>query len=202
MRENIRSLDRLPTEELEKVSAENVWRAVERLMSGYSDHPFGPSTDFDLVVDGSQRLPPKAVFGLAASEALGFQVLPRHFTGGLGTPCFRILEESGFEVVPKGQPASTEAPPMPEEIGSGRKASRSSSNISNGNAPPVSLTRRKPPSSDSTASSLAGVAVADDRLQTAAVEDPQGNGDARAHAPESHDPNPSGIRSWIQPSDH
>lgn len=56
-----------------------------------------------MIAENGQRLPPKAVFGLAASDALGFEVLPEHFSAGVGTPCFRILAEAGFLVVPKGE---------------------------------------------------------------------------------------------------
>jgi 5-methylcytosine-specific restriction protein A len=99
---DLRSADRLPVEELDRVNAEHVWNAVEKLRAG-TDHAFGPSTDFDLVTDTGERFPPKAVFGLAASEALGFEVQPKHFTGGTGTPCFRTLEAAGFTIVPKSE---------------------------------------------------------------------------------------------------
>jgi 5-methylcytosine-specific restriction protein A len=115
-KKDLRSLDRLPAEDLEKVTAEHVWNAIQKLKAGAIDHPFGPSTDFDLVTDDGTRLPPKAVFGIAASEALGFNVLPKHFSAGVGTPCFRILEQSGYAVVPKGAPTSApNIPPSSED---------------------------------------------------------------------------------------
>src|SRR5262245_1196336 len=48
---------------------------------------------------------------------------------------------------------------------------------------------------------LRGVAVADDRLQAAAIDGAEGDGDTGAHVAESHGPSPSGVPSWIQPSD-
>jgi 5-methylcytosine-specific restriction protein A len=69
------------------------------------EHRYGPSTDFDLVTDTGDRFPPKAVFGIAASEALGFDVLPKHFRGGKGTTSFRVLERAGFTIVPKNENA-------------------------------------------------------------------------------------------------
>ena len=111
-----RSQGRLPAESLNRVTAEHVWNAVQRLASGTVEHSFGASTEYDLLCEDGVRLPPKTVFGLAASEALGFQVLPSHFSGGLGTPCFRILAAAGFEIVPKGEPShATVVPPAPEE---------------------------------------------------------------------------------------
>jgi hypothetical protein len=81
-----RSLERLPAAELNLVSADHVWRAVQLLKSGQASHRFGESTDYDVIDDDGTRLPPKAVFGLAASEALGFEVLPLRYmeTGSIG----------------------------------------------------------------------------------------------------------------------
>jgi hypothetical protein len=95
----------LPAEQLYRVTAEHVWRALERFEADPSRHRFGPSTDYDLLDDDGVRFPPKAVFGLAASEALGLEVGPEHFSGGLTTPCFRVLEAAGFAIVPKGAAA-------------------------------------------------------------------------------------------------
>jgi hypothetical protein len=94
--------ERLPADELHKVTAEHIWTAVQALRDNPEQHRFGPSTDFDLITNSGDRLPPKAVFGLAASEALGFDVQPKHFTGGLGTVCFKLLEDAGYDIVPKG----------------------------------------------------------------------------------------------------
>ncbi|TRX73350.1 hypothetical protein FM069_18010 [Pseudomonas mangiferae] len=99
---NLRSLDRLPAEVLRKVTAEYIWRAVQDLISGVDSPGFGESTDYDLIVDEHLRLPPKAVFGLAATRALGFQILPKYFTAGLNSVCFDLLEDAGFRIVPKG----------------------------------------------------------------------------------------------------
>src|SRR3954453_18425659 len=48
---------------------------------------------------------------------------------------------------------------------------------------------------------LRDVAVTDNRAQAAATDGGEGDGDTRAHAPESHGSNRSGIPSWIQSSD-
>lgn len=112
---DLRSAERLPTQVLRQVTAEHVWNAIERLRDPTFKHAFGPSTDFDLVTETGERFPPKAVFGVAASEALGFKVLPKHFSGGEGTICFKVLDEAGYDIVPKNQtvqvidiPVSTE----------------------------------------------------------------------------------------------
>jgi len=97
----LRSLDRLPTEVLREVTAEHIWRAVQDLIRGIDSPGFAESTDYDLIVDENLRLSPKAVFGLAATRALGFQIMPKHFTGGVSSVCFQLLEDAGFLIVPK-----------------------------------------------------------------------------------------------------
>lgn len=98
---DVRSAERLPADTFNVVTAEHVWNAVEKLRQPDFRHAYGPSTDFDLVTDADERFPPKAVFGVAATEALGCEILPKHFSGGRGTPCFRILENAGFAIVEK-----------------------------------------------------------------------------------------------------
>ncbi|TCS38377.1 hypothetical protein EDC30_102114 [Paucimonas lemoignei] len=114
-RKDNRSLERLPSEALDKVSAEHVWKAVQMLLEGYADHQFAASTDYDLVAEDGERLPPKAVFGVAAKLALGFEVLPKHFTAGVTSTCFRILKEAGYPIVPKNEPLPEIPPPFSTE---------------------------------------------------------------------------------------
>lgn len=64
-----------------------------------------PSTGYDLLVNG-KRYPPKAIFGLALSKLLGEPVLSSHFTGGVGSDCFKVLERLGFDIVPKPRPSN------------------------------------------------------------------------------------------------
>jgi len=117
-----RHLYRYPAEVLARATPEYIWLAIQQLLNGTASHTFGPSTDFDLVVN-DQRLPPKAVLGVALALALGEPVEPRNFTGGEGSPCFRILLEAGYTIVPNGEPV---APALmmevdPEWIEGGRR---------------------------------------------------------------------------------
>jgi hypothetical protein len=111
-----RHLYRLPIEVLEQATPEFIWQAAQRYIAGETAPQFGPSTDFDLIVDGN-RLPPKAVFGMALSMATGGQeMLPKHFTGGEGSACFRLLREAGFSIIPKDSTLiESEAPDAPEQ---------------------------------------------------------------------------------------
>lgn len=110
-----RSQKRLPIEDLERVTPEHVWNAVQMLLDGYSDHQFAVSTDYDLLAEGGARLPPKAVFGVAARLALGFEILPKHFTGGEGSPCFRILRSAGFAIIGKNESTPPSTPALSDE---------------------------------------------------------------------------------------
>ena len=96
--------ERIPVAEFERVSAEHVWDAVQHLVYDDKKHGFGDSTHYDVCVDDNTLRPPKAVFGMAASTALGFDMRPGYFTGGVGTPCFNSITEAGFQIVRKGSP--------------------------------------------------------------------------------------------------
>lgn len=51
------------------------------------------------------------MFGLALSHALGREILPKHFSGGEDSACFRLLREAGYRIVPKSErlPVEVEA---------------------------------------------------------------------------------------------
>ncbi len=106
---------RLPVTELQKVTPEHVWRAVQALLNGEKAEGFAASVDYDLIVDGGVRLAPKHVFGMAATSALGLQITPAHFTAGLGTFCFEFLEKCGYRIVAKGEATRLEVD-ISEEI--------------------------------------------------------------------------------------
>ena len=106
----------LPAATFDRVSEDHIWRAVELLVSGQVQHSFGESTDYDVIADDGSRLPPKAVFGVAASDALGIEFGPQDFTGGLNTRCFKAITEAGYPIVRKGDDVPPdEAPRDPEE---------------------------------------------------------------------------------------
>ena len=56
-----RSADRLPAIDLQKVTPEHLWHAVQRLKAGYTEHGFSESTDYDVLFEDGVRLAPKAV---------------------------------------------------------------------------------------------------------------------------------------------
>ena len=104
---------RLLPQEIVLVSPYHVWRAVEQLLSSSAKHHFHDSTGYDVVVDDGTRLPPKAVFSLAASEALGREVLPKDFES---SPLIRgIIKRAGFPVVPKNKQVVRKVVPLDSE---------------------------------------------------------------------------------------
>ena len=106
----------LPAATFDQVSPNHIWYAVEQLVSGEVKHSFGESTHYDVIADDGSRLPPKAIFGIAATLALGMEVEPRHFKGGLNTQCFNAITEAGYPIVRKGDNVPPdEAPRDPRE---------------------------------------------------------------------------------------
>ena len=102
---------KIPASVLNRVGTDHIRRAVQRLVSSSVNHPFGESTDYDVIAEDGSRLPPKAVFGLAATEALGYEILPRHFVGGSGTLCFKAITDAGYRIVRKDKIQPDEVPP-------------------------------------------------------------------------------------------
>lgn len=88
-----------PLTESHIYSAVNVFEGLHGQVESYTT-----STGYDLLING-KRYPPKAIFGLALSELLNETVLSNHFTGGVGSECFRVLERLGFNIVPKPRPS-------------------------------------------------------------------------------------------------
>jgi hypothetical protein len=81
------------------VTREDVQQALNDLDRGV-EHPFGPSSTYDLVYEG-RRYPPKAVIALAAKTRSGVTLVPEDFPGGEGTAAFDALRRLRFEIVPK-----------------------------------------------------------------------------------------------------
>lgn len=103
--------ERLSAETLNKVTPELIWNAVQQFQNGDVPHLFSPSTDYDLLAEDGQRFPPKAVFGVALSMALGGTAIePKHFSAGESTPCFRLLREAGYKIISKNSHALSQDP--------------------------------------------------------------------------------------------
>ena len=95
------SRNRLSIDDMKRIKRSDLREAAQSLIEGKVKHSFADSTHYDILLSDGRRLPPKALFGVAASRVLNIEVLPAHFIGGEGTPCFRILLAAGFQIVPK-----------------------------------------------------------------------------------------------------
>jgi hypothetical protein len=92
----------------ERVTRNDVVRAIreyDRLgpEKFFSEHGFGPTTTYDLVMNG-RRYPPKAVLGAAYEFAMGRRLDSGDFEGGK-TGAVRVLEKLGFSVEKKRRSA-------------------------------------------------------------------------------------------------
>ncbi len=106
---------RLTVEHLERVTAEHIFRAIAQADQSPMRGVYRQSSKFDLLLDDGTRYPPKLIFGIAATEALGFEVKPEHFSAGWSQPCFNILSKSGYQIVAKGEFAPLMAVPLIED---------------------------------------------------------------------------------------
>lgn len=106
---------KIKAESLERVTAEYFYRAIAKADQSPMREMYGQSTKFDLLLDDGTRYPPKLIFGIAATEALGFEVKPKHFSAGWSQPCFNLLHKAGYEIVAKGKPAPSMSFPLTED---------------------------------------------------------------------------------------
>lgn len=81
------------------ITPDDIRGAVSSINQGV-EHDFGPSTKYDVIVDG-RPYAPKAVIGLAAARLVGRVLQPSDFKGGSESKCFAVLRAAGFDVVPK-----------------------------------------------------------------------------------------------------
>ncbi len=100
---------RIAETEFDSVGADHIWNAAQRLIENGRPDGYRESTDYLVMLPDGTKLEPKPLFGLAASEALGMQVTGKHFTGGLGTKCFSMLELAGFNIFHKDKGVSSES---------------------------------------------------------------------------------------------
>jgi len=61
------------------------------------------SSNYDILFEG-KLYPPKLVISIASRFATGTELKPNEFDGGFGTPAFALLQQEGFEIIPKKDP--------------------------------------------------------------------------------------------------
>ncbi|BDY03352.1 DUF3427 domain-containing protein [Ferrimonas sp. YFM] len=93
---------------LKGLTARHILNAVAEFESLNGDiESYDDSRLYDLVINGN-KYPPKAIFGLAASQVLGQAVLSSHFSAGDEHPCFKLLRQLGFLIQPKTERPTAE----------------------------------------------------------------------------------------------
>ena len=91
--------NRVPANQLNLIKREHILLAIRDLDAGVT-HSFDESIEYDLVHEGV-HYPPKAVLGVAGRSALGVELLPKSFSAGEHSTCFRVLRREGSEIVRK-----------------------------------------------------------------------------------------------------
>jgi len=94
---------RVPAAIQRRVTSKMIDRAIEAIRAGAS-HNFADSTDYDVLLPTGERLPPKAVFGLALENVIREPATPYHFAAGHNQPSFQIIQAANYLIVPKGLP--------------------------------------------------------------------------------------------------
>ena len=75
--------NRLPNSAFAGITKEDVEFAINQITLGKIPHRYGDSIKFDLVCEDGRRLPPKAVFGVAATRDLVMRYCQRILQVGL-----------------------------------------------------------------------------------------------------------------------
>ncbi|UHS55500.1 HNH endonuclease [Agrobacterium vaccinii] len=97
---------RLPAELLGRVQPWMIDNAIVSLRSGVQ-HSFPASTEYDVLLPNGERVSANAIFGIALKEVIGRPATPSDFSGGMGTPCFEIIEYAGYPIVAKDDEPSS-----------------------------------------------------------------------------------------------
>jgi 5-methylcytosine-specific restriction protein B len=88
------------------ITKDDLLKAIDKIEEeGYDHH--AESLYYDVVFNG-KTYPPKLVVSYANFFANG-EILDRNsFDGGIGTPCFKLLEKNGFNIQEKSSPGKNE----------------------------------------------------------------------------------------------
>lgn len=92
---------RVRATDLQRIRLADLRGALDDFDTKTTLHSFEESTQFDLLIEGHRRYPPKAIVGLAGRRVFGRTLAPADFAGGESSAAFRLLWENGFEIVTK-----------------------------------------------------------------------------------------------------
>lgn len=83
----------------QNITKEHLLRAIEKIDK--EGVPINADSKYYDVVFNQKKYPPKLIISYANLFANGIELNRNSFEGGLGTPCFKLLEEKGFSIIKK-----------------------------------------------------------------------------------------------------
>lgn len=86
----------------ENITKEDLIKAIEKI--NHEGFPKDADSQYYDVVHEGKTYPPKVVVSYANIFANGEELDRKSFEGGLGTPCFKLLEQNGFLIEKKNNP--------------------------------------------------------------------------------------------------
>jgi hypothetical protein len=104
-----------PPVPLTKITAEEIWEAVQRLEKNPTRGSGEEHSDFELIAGDGMRLSTNAVLVTAAQIAVGAQFTTAKLEGDALDHYHDLLGAAGFEVIPRGEQPSSTAVPISSE---------------------------------------------------------------------------------------
>ena len=113
--EDLKGRGKISANTLRNVSNDHIWSAVQQLQFESVEHNFGDSTHYHVVDGNGSPWPPKVVFGIAATLALGFDVKPHHFRSGQNEFSHKAIKSAGFPIIRKLKSVNSDNLPISDE---------------------------------------------------------------------------------------
>lgn len=133
---------KIPAEVLRRVTPTMIDDAVAVFQAG-ANHNFQDSKDYDLLLPTGERLPPKAVFGIALSNIINRPATPGDFAAGRGEVCFELIEEAGYPIVSKEEDISSTTPDADDERSWAEGSLKRVEHLRKERAPGLSRTKKR-----------------------------------------------------------
>lgn len=112
----VKAQSRLTATDQNRVTAEHIWRAIQKLEDKPTNSNIEPNGHFYVVSDGNKKLSPNAVFSEALKLALNKEVGHRDFSVGIDSICFQTIKASGYDIIAKNENVpSNKVPLAPED---------------------------------------------------------------------------------------
>jgi len=113
------------------ITRENLLSAIEKIDN--EGVPSDAASRYYDVVFNNKKYPPKLVVSYANIFANGNEIDRNTFAGGVNTPCFKLLQSSGFEIIQKTNEVFMEERALIYEIKSGSDSQNNALKLKNDN---------------------------------------------------------------------